>query len=418
MAKLTRYELKKLLGGKFFLAALCLLLIVNVLLNCGIQEFSDKMKALENGTAAGMIPEESRHFWTYMASSRSATASLRKQYAAFAALREEERADFENAMRETYGEDVFDPFFVPTDEMMMPSGYFGERMNDFSAVVAYGELCRDDEAIREDRDRAVRAAQAFGREALKDGDNYGIRRNLDIIRLYGVPQRRVTAPIRGWNEFLLKTPLSMLLVFLLVLLCCAGSVSGENDRQTWLLLHTAKNGKGKTLAAKYLAGAICAAGFTVLFRLVELGAVWFRGGLLGAKCPVTLLTELRLFPFTMTVWQYALLTLACQILAAVALSVLLTTVSALCRSSIVSYAAGAVLLGGCLLPVYFPPRAEWLSGPLSLSAPLKYFDSYYTANLFGFPVLWALAQAVLWCVLGAGCAFAAHKVYHRKRGAV
>ena len=100
------------------------------------------------------------------------------------------------------------------------------------------------------------------------------------------------------------------------------------------------------------------------------------------------------------------------------LSVLLQTISALCRSSVISYGVGAVVLGGCALLAYFPPRAELLAGPLSLANPLKYFETYYTANLFGFPVLWAVVQAVLWSALCAISIFLAHKVYHRKRGAV
>ncbi len=53
--------------------------------------------------------------------------------------------------------------------------------------------------------------------------------------------------------------------------------------------------------------------------------------------------------------------------------------------------------------MYIPPKTEWLAGPLALSSPLKYFDSYDTANLFGFPVLWAVVQAVLWCALSGVC---------------
>ena len=39
MGTLTCFELKKMLGGRFFLIALCLLLAVNILLNCGIPNY-------------------------------------------------------------------------------------------------------------------------------------------------------------------------------------------------------------------------------------------------------------------------------------------------------------------------------------------------------------------------------------------
>ena len=418
MGTLIRFELKKMLGGRFFPIALGLLLAVNILLNCGIPNYLLVREAVVSGTALGSETPETFTYWSYTAGNRQITAGKAERYGALSRLTAEEEAAFVAAMEEKYGEDAFVPFRPDwPEEALQPSGYF-EGLPDSVVITAYRDLLDMDQQIEEARADVIPAAQRFGREALEDGDNYGIRRNLDIIRLYSEPQARAAADVVGWNTFLLETPSTMLLVCLLLLLACAGSVSGENDRQTWLLLHTARYGKGRTLAAKYIAGAVTAVGLTVLFQLAALGAVWFYGGLLGAAGPVTAIVELRLFPYVMTVWQYALLALACQAFAAVALSVLLTTVSALSPTGVVSYAAGTVLLGGCLLLSYFPPRAELLSGPLALSVPLRYFDTYYTADLFGFPVLWALVQAALWCLLGVGCVVLAHRTYHRKRGAV
>ena len=42
--KLIRFELKKQLAGPFFVIALCLLLAVNILLTCGIREYTDEKK--------------------------------------------------------------------------------------------------------------------------------------------------------------------------------------------------------------------------------------------------------------------------------------------------------------------------------------------------------------------------------------
>ena len=418
MGTLTCFELKKMLGGRFFLIALCLLLAVNILLNCGIPNYLLVREAVASGTALGSETPDAFTYWSYTTGNRQITAGKAARYRALSRLTAEDEAAFVAAMKARYGKDAFAAFRLDwPEEALQPSGYFKD-FPDAVMITAYRDLLFMDQQIEEARAEVIPAAQRFGREALEDGDNYGIRRNLDIIRLYSEPQMRAAADVVGWNTFLLETPSTTLLVSLLLLLACAGSVSGENDRRTWLLLHTARYGKGRTLAAKYIAGAFTAVGLTVLFQLAALGAVWFHGGLLGAAGPVTAIVELRLFPYVMTVWQYALLVLACQAFAAVALSVLLTTVSALSPTGVVSYAAGAVLLGGCLLLAYFPPRAEQLSGPLALSVPLRYFDTYYTADLFGFPVLWAAVQAVLWSLLGAGCVVLAHRTYHRKRRAV
>lgn len=413
--KLTRFELKKLLGGKFFLIALGLLLIADVLLNCGIPNYRMLREAEAKGQLLGSDTVGS--FWEQKAGNRRTTAFLEAQYAPFREMTPEEMAAFEAAMKEKYGESVFDSFPVPTEEMEKVPGLLGENYSDLDSLVTAMTLKEKNETVDDLRARAVRAAQAYGRDALEAGDSYGIRRNLQIIRLYSAPTGKISNAMVGWDLFLFEDP-GMLLVFLLVFLVCAGSVSGEGERQTWLLLHTAKNGKGRTLAAKYFAGTLTAVGLTLVFRLVCLGAVWFQGGLLGGEQPVTILENLRLCPYRLTVWQYALAALSCQCLAAAVWAALLTTVSAFSKNSLIAYGTGAVLLGLCLLPVYLPPRGAWLSGPLTLSAPLKYFDTYYTANLFGFPVLWAVVQGLGWCLLCGVGGCLAHRVYHRKRGAV
>lgn len=88
------------------------------------------------------------------------------------------------------------------------------------------------------------------------------------------------------------------------------------------------------------------------------------------------------------------------------------------KNGIISYGVGAILLGGSLALSYFPPKLELLSGPLALLQPQRYFASYYTANLFGFPVPWILVQLVLWSLLALGGALLAWRLYGRKRGAV
>ena len=47
LRKLVRYELKKQLSGSFFVILLILMLVVNVLLNCGIRAYRDNAKQYE-----------------------------------------------------------------------------------------------------------------------------------------------------------------------------------------------------------------------------------------------------------------------------------------------------------------------------------------------------------------------------------
>ena len=418
VGKLTRYELKKSILNKFFLIIFCLFLALNVVLTGGLLDYLDLLESIATGPMAEAAAEDGGpSIWDYLSDAQENGDYMRQTYGPLADMTPEERTEFETAMVEKYGSDVFSPSFIPTAEMMTGPDYFGTDFGDFTYIGNYASLLQKNLDNQAAWDTAVNAAKAYGRDALAAGDNYGIRRNLQIIRLYSTPREEITSRTYNWEEYLFQSP-TMLLVFLLVLLACAGSVTGERDRQTWMLLHTAKNGKGKTLLAKYLAGAITAAGLTVLFQLASLGAAWIKGGLMGGTQPVTEFEVLRMFPYPFTVWQYALLALGCQAFAAVQLSVLLTSISAFSKTSVISYGAGVLLLGVSLLLVFDPPRSPWLDGPLALARPLTYFSSYDTANLFGFPVLWAVVQAALWSIIGAVCAILAYRVYRRKRRAV
>ncbi len=407
VGKLIRFELKKQLSGPFFVIVLCLLLVVNVLLTCGIREYTDAKKDYEESSGQ----EFPWDFWEYrggfIKGILSNTKSTRESYA----LIETDGEAFAAAMIEKYGEEAFHSIGAQPDEMYKTPGYFGESFSDATMVNAYQRVQTWNEDLRTALNKAVEAARAYGRDAVEEGDNYGIRRNIDIIQLYTVPRGRITSPVKGWGTFLFDSP-AMLFVFLLVLLACGGSFSTERERKTVYLLHTSKNGKGKTLAAKYLSGAVIAAGLTVLFQAVTLASVWFKEGLLGLSQPAAAMEQLTMLSWPMTVWQYLLVQLICQILAAALLSVLVNTVSAVSKTSVISYVVGVLALG--LLLVAQSGRTEWLMGPLSLADTVRYFDSYCTANLFGFPVLWVILQSVLWLMLCGAGIYAAHRVFHRK----
>lgn len=386
--RLTGFELKKAMGNRFFMITFALLLLVNILIWGGNWK--------NFGFFRGQVEE---------------TGEICRELDAMA---QEEQEAFEIALTEKYGEGVFSLFFPPTEEFLSGPGYFGERFSDFKIVNTYVTLQETKETIRTSYENVLKAAKQFGREALRAGDDYGVRRNLNIIRLYSVPPAELHSLVESWDDFLFGRH-TMLLVLLVILPCCAGTFTREKNLQTWLLLHTSKNGKGKTLVAKFLAAGIIAAGTTILFQGVSLLMVYFNYGLLGMSESVSGIEELMLFPFLFNVGQYVLLALGCQIFAAVTISVILCAVSALSNSNIVSSAVGVLLLGCSVLLTFYPPDIEWFAGPLALIRPERYFASYYTVNLFGYPVMGVLVQTVLWCVAGTVCIVVSAKVYHRKR---
>ena len=407
LRKLVRYELKKQLSGSFFVILLVLLLAVNVLLNCGIREYRDNAKQFEMDVGQ----EYPYGFWEARKMERSGFEYSRKQYAAL----NSDLDGFAAAMVEKYGDDVFEVAMdfsgqLPEEAYKRP-GYFGDEWSNDSLIWTYASLMTENEDLSSLLHKAVEAAKAYGREALDEGDNYGIRRNIDIIELYTVPRGRITSPVRGWGDVLFGTH-TMLFVFLMILLACGGSFCAEREKQTVLLLHTSKYGKGMTMVAKYLSGAIIAAGLTAIFQLCTIGAVWFKEGFMGLDQPAAAMEQTTMLSWPMTVWQYALVHMVSQILAAVLLSVIVSSISALSKTSIMSYVVGVLSLA--LLLLMQSGKNEWIMGPLSLADPVRYFDTYCTANIFGFPVLWVIVQTLLWAVIGAACVYAAHRRFHRK----
>lgn len=403
LRKLVRYELKKQLSGSFFVILLVLLLAVNVLLNCGIREYRDNAKQYE-------IDVGQEYPYGFLESKKNEKIAFQYTQGNYDILNTD-LDGFAAAMIEKYGEDVFDTFSMLPEEAYQRPGYFGDEWSDDSLIWAYRSLLTENEDLTRSLHKAVEAAKAYGREALEEGDNYGIRRNIDIIELYTVPRDQITSLIRGWDDVLFGT-YTMLFVFLMILLACGGSFCAEREKQTVLLLHTSKYGKGMTMIAKYISGAVIAAGLTVIFQLCTIGAVWFKEGFMGLNQPAAAMEQTTMLSWPMTVWQYALAHLGCQILAAVLLSVIVNSISAMSKTSILSYVAGVLSLA--LLLLMQSAKHEWLMGPLSLADPVRYFDSYCTANIFGFPVLWVILQTLLWAVIGSGCVYAAHRRFHRK----
>lgn len=394
IGRLTKYELKKILGSKFFALALVLLLVLNMAL---------------------CFREEGE--WTYFGQPRKAYASMQGTYDTLADLSPEEKEAFRQAMLDKYGENAFgfDPDAM--DKMNETPDYFGTELGDLTYVISYQEVQRIQETMDSTLQGVVSAARANGKTALQENDSYNVRRNLEIIRLYSLPRQTVRTPVRSWNTYLFNTH-TMVFALLMIFYVCAGVFSKEIDSQSWLLLQTSKNGRGKTMAAKYIAAGIMGAVLTVLFFGSSLVMIYANLGLPGMNESISQVQGMELFPYPITVWQYALVSLACQVFAGVIMALILSALSAFCKNSVISYGVGLLTVAGSVVLSFFPPKSLWLSGPLALSQSWKLLDTFRTANIFGYPVLWVIVEAVLWAVLAGVLVAFSHRVYHRKRSKI
>ncbi len=174
------------------------------------------MDAVENGTALGEITAENTNFWGNKAEIRRTTARIRKQYATFAELTPEERTAFEAAMKEKYGEEVFE-FPIPTDEMMSSPGYFYGETNDFTWILNYSDVLQWNEENRESYESAIP-----GGKGLWPGGSGGggqLRHSAKPANhpsLFSAPGRNYRS-CSGMERFFLFDNPAMLLVFLMVL---------------------------------------------------------------------------------------------------------------------------------------------------------------------------------------------------------
>lgn len=417
MSKLVYYELKKAIFTRFFLLAFCAAALLNFLLQCGIQDYQNYLDGIRySGEAA---PDHVESFFDYMAVERSMAHYLDKRDKTVSAMSKEEHTVTLLALEEKYGENVREDYFdfmMERPEMQEIPGCLTE-ISDLDYLDCIHEMEAHNSSVNQKLEDVLKSAEIFLLEAEADGNQYEIHRNKEIMRLYALPREKISSNVRKSGEALFGSP-TMVFVYLLILLITATSVAGEQDRRTWLLLHTARDGKGKTLLAKFISGWIAGIGLTLILQLVSLLSFFFKGVCLRWVQPVTAIDELVLCPYPLLIWQYVLLSVSCQIFTVLALSTILTTVSALSKNSVIAFLSGGLILCVSLLLYHFIPGSEVLAGPLALAEPVRYFCQYYVCNLLGLPVLWAVIHVVAWTAISAALLFIANKVYHRKRSVI
>ena len=396
------YELKKLLGVKYLWVFLFVLLMLNTAV---AWVTADHTPAAKEPTQ--MISD----FFDLYFENPAEIDAHREEMRAFAA---EQEALFLEAMR--LGNVDFVPQTLPdrysTDESWSDERLFNRLYDTIEAARDYPDVL--DKVI----DRARANLDAFGDMGIAQ-DSFAYRYQLRVIGLYEQMRDSVEIGVeftRGCNEYFAYDTGNIFIFFMLVML---GSIVFAQEKQSGFLpiMRPAKNGRGRTAAAKILTVLLLTVVFTLMFTLSSFAIYGLRLGYSSPDNVIQALPAFTLSPYRITVGQYFLITLGMRLLAFSVFSMIVTALSVLFYNYIVIYFAGLGLFGlNFLFHALKGLDANSVFKNLNLvsaAAGRPLFIRYRAMNLFGEPVGFVPVLCVLFPLLIIGSIAAAVFFYVR-----
>jgi hypothetical protein len=389
--KLIGYELRKALGGRFWWLALLFLLVLDAVL------FLEPWRA-------GMLTVGERY--------REDRPLLDFMYTADKAS----YASYIDELTERYGDEWEDSFAE-----LVPDGIPGRFLPTAVREVEVLSNCNTFmnilfPQILKDRARIVETARRLGGAALIEGNAYGVRLNLEIIRRYSIKPALLPALAsaeskgvfwvygqNGWKR-ILNFYWGDLFALLMIILVAARALPSEGKAVT--LLHAARYGRRHTAAAKLAMSVLIALFFSILFSAVNLVLADLKYGLGGAGASVLSLLPLSMGPLNMTIGQTIALFTAYKAFGAVCMALIASALSYWLRGSLSSYIGSAVFAGAAYGFYLFAGQNPELSMGLRLlpdvtvwTRPEWMFETYRVTNLFSRPVPWVWICFGFWIFL-------------------
>lgn len=275
-----------------------------------------------------------------------------------------------------------------------------DQVDEQLAVFLDEQLQQKTKLIQETRAEIRLEAARYGKEALKSGNLYQVRRNADIIRRYAETSTIVRNRIYGIDHFL-TFPYGVLAAILLTLVVNAGLFSEEYRKKTWIFLSTSKNGGLKTFLAKYITGLGTSVFSYLLFQGIALGMIFLDQGLGGWKESILAMDGFIACPMNASVLQFTLIETALQLTSVILFGAAAAAFSALSKNTRI-----AVLLTGIFLALNVgltlltkDSKTEWML--LQIAEPVSMLAGYRDLNLMSFPVQRISVLLVLWAIVTA-----------------
>lgn len=349
---LLRFELKKILSNKLFWFALAALLILNGLDVVRPWSNDDAIRREVNAGAGEM--------YTFL---ETADGAEIETY-----LKSETPRFFENIGKEKWANADYQ---------------------------SYLSQCEDTRILRK---RFADNARSLGRAALDAGDDYGVRRNIAIVKAYSEDQAVGVRPTYGWDAFF-PYYLDDVCVLLLVVLAVMLSQLADRASHADTVLLTTKRGRGVTLLVKAAAISLLAMVFTVVFTAANLLFVHWRYGLWTWSAPAWAVSCLAAAPLNGPIWQMVGLFTLYEAAGGVLLGCLLTCFFTALRRPhhlIIMSAALVALWTGCAFA-----HTPWVAAfsVYVWAQPMQVLAQFADVNVFSFSVPTAILYAAVWSVV-------------------
>jgi hypothetical protein len=168
----------------------------------------------------------------------------------------------------------------------------------------------------------------------------------------------------------------------------------ESESGMYQLLYISKKGKKQLFRNKIISGIICIACVSIVYTLLTFALFWIRFGLSFQLlfAPIQCAEYYQNCPFSMTIWQFLMLTAVMRTIVGALLTALIAVISSLFNRTAVAFGATVSISGIFILisrTYENEPDAVLMMKRLGLfRLPILgiYLTEYDTVNVFGYPV--------------------------------
>ena len=408
--KLFANEARKLLGMRFFLFAVGILLVAHVALAATGIETPDR-------SLLRTVDELCREYDADSEAYLSKYANLQRT------IMEQTNAHFqemakENKRRIAAGEEELSP-----DEFQYHSYVIDGRNEDTYILFYMNSLIENAENFKEDVGGVISRAYAMMLEGRYSGmtiDDYSYKyQALAYDRYMTLYNETSLSPgnVYGWGEFFSYNT-GDIFVFALILLSGALIFYPEKQQGMLPILVSTKRGRAPTAIAKAGVALALSLLLALLFTASTYLVIAVKCGFSSPDVPIQSVAALRLFPYTVSIGQYLMLFLLSKLAAA-----LIFAACVLFFASLFSGPVAGILTGGALLLLSYlmnegffrlVPELQRLN-LFAFSGVTKITDRLYLLNVFGRPVEYVTVLFALTVILTLLLAFFAVLLFVKMR---